>query len=443
MAKSNLMPDEGIYVALLDDLKARIRAAQLKAALAVNQELLLLYWQIGQEILSRQQKEGWGAGVISRLSRDLKQEFPEMKGFSARNLGYMKALADAWPNELILQEVLAKIPWYHNITLLEKLKDPEERLWYAQKVIEHGWSRSILVGQIENSLYQEQKGLVTNFERTLPKLQSDLAHQLIKDPYHLDFLVVEANIQHQDLKRYLVAHMREFLLELGVGFSFVKHNYPISIGGQDFCIDMLFYHLKLRCFIAIQLEMDEFKPEQSGRMNFYLSAIDDAERGEYDQPTIGIILCKTKDRTIAEYSLRNLQNPIAVAEHRLPKVLPSAERLQSELENAVQMIEGGSEILEVKAQPDEATTVEPTVASEKLTEVAVEIQRLLKLLEESNPMATDAERKTFVSLAVPAALRRQAADALRSGSEATVGQSLEASYVDVVIAVIESWQRAD
>ena len=343
MAKSNIVPNEGSYRELLEGLKQQIRTAQVKAALAVNRELLLLYWQIGREILSRQQAEGWGAGTISQLSKDLKQEFPEMKGFSARNLGYMKAFADAWPDESILQEVLAKIPWYHNITLLEKLKGSDERLWYAQKVIENGWSRSVLVGQIENGLYREQKGIVTNFEQTLPKPQSDLAHQLIKDPYHFDFLLVGENIQHQDLKRYLVAHMREFLLELGIGFSFVKHNYPISIGGQDFNVDMLFYHLKIRCFVAIQLEMDEFQPEQSGRMNFYLSAIDDAERGEFDQPSIGIILCKTKDRTIAEYSLRNLQNPIAVAEHRLPKALPSAERLQSELENAVQKIEGSDQ----------------------------------------------------------------------------------------------------
>ena len=336
-------PDDENYFALLDDLKIRIRTAQVKAALAVNQELLLLYWQIGQKILSQQQEQGWGARVIARLAKDLKQAFPDVKGFSARNLGYMKSLADAWPDEAILQEVLAKIPWYHNITLLEKLKNPDERLWYAQKAIENGWSRSILVGQIENKFYQQQQGVVTNFERTLPKPQSDLAHQLIKDPYHLDFLVVNENVQHQDLKRALVAHMREFLLELGVGFSFVGHHYHINVGGQDFYVDMLFYHLKLRCFVVIQLEMDDFRPEQSGQMNFYLSAIDDREREEYDQPTIGIILCKTKDKTIAEYSLRNLQNPIAVAEHRLPKVLPSAERLQSELENAVRLLEGTQE----------------------------------------------------------------------------------------------------
>ncbi|MDB9526998.1 PDDEXK nuclease domain-containing protein [Oscillatoria sp. CS-180] len=342
MSKPELIPDDD-YRELLEELKQQIRTAQVKAALAVNRELLLLYWQIGCDILVRQQAQGWGAKVIARLSKDLKQEFPEMKGFSARNLGYMKTLAEAWPEESILQEVLAKIPWYHNITLLEKLKNRDERLWYAQKVIENGWSRSVLVGQIENGLYQEKKGIVTNFEQTLPRPQSDLAHQLIKDPYHFDFLLVEENIQHQDLKRYVIAHMREFLLELGIGFSFVRRNYPISVGGQDFNVDMLFYHLKLRCFIVIQLEIDEFRPEQSGRMNFYLSAIDDAERGEYDQPTIGIILCKTKDRTIAEYSLRSLQNPIAVAEHRLPKTLPSKEQLESELENAVREIGGEPE----------------------------------------------------------------------------------------------------
>ncbi|MEM9009074.1 MAG: PDDEXK nuclease domain-containing protein [Cyanobacteria bacterium P01_F01_bin.86] len=333
-------PDDKNYMALLDDLKTRIRLAQVKAALAVNQELIQLYWHIGQEILTRQQEQGWGSKVIDRLSDDLKREFPDMKGFSARNLKYMRALADAYTDEQIVLQVVAQIPWGHNQILLNKLETQEQRLWYARETMANGWSRTILTAQIETDLHQRERGAVTNFERTLPPSQSELAHEVLKDPYNLDFLTIAKDAKVQDLKRALVEHMRDFLLELGVGFSFVRQNYPISIGGEDFHIDMLFYHLKLRCFIVIQLEMGSFRPEHSGRMNFYLSAIDDKEREEYDQSTIGIILCKTKDKTIAEYSLRNLQNPIAIAEHRLPKVLPSAARLQSELENAVRLIEG-------------------------------------------------------------------------------------------------------
>lgn len=339
MPKSNLMPDEGSYVAFLNDLKTRIRAAQVKAALAVNQELLLLYWQVGQEILARQQAEGWGTKVITRLSKDLKQEFPDIKGFSARNLGYMKSFAEAWPDAAILQEALAKIPWYHNITLLEKLKDPEQRLWYAQQAFEHGWSRNVLVAQIETNLYRREVGVVTNFEKTLPPPQSDLAHQILKDPYNLDFLTIAKDAQDQDLKRALVKHMRDFLLELGVGFSFVGHNYHLEVDGKDFYLDMLFYHFRLRCFVAIQLEMGEFIPEHSGKMNFYLMAVDEQERGELDQPTIGIILCKTKSRTVARYALGNLKNPIAVATHKLP----DTEQLQSELDTAVRLLKGESE----------------------------------------------------------------------------------------------------
>jgi len=338
MPKSNLMPDEGSYIAFLDDLKTRIRSAQVKAALAVNRELILLYWQIGQEILSRQQAEGWGSKVIQRLAQDLKREFPDIKGFSRTNLLYMRAFAEAWPDEQNVHQLGGQIPWRHNCVILDKVKDAQERQWYIQQTIEHGWSRSILTAQIESGLYQREGGAVTNFEYTLPPPQSELAHQIVKDPYNFDFLTIAKDAETKDLKRALVAHMRDFLLELGVGFSFVRQNYRIDIGGEEFQIDMLFYHLRLRCFIVIQLEMGSFRPEQSGVMNFYLSAMDDQERQPDDQPTIGIILCKTKDRTIAEYSLRNLNNPIAVAEHRFSQVLPSAEQLESELDTATRLL---------------------------------------------------------------------------------------------------------
>ena len=344
MSKSiSLFPSDDNYEALLNGLKQRIRSSQVKAAIAVNQELILLYWQIGREILARQKEEGWGKKVITRLAKDLKREFPDMKGFSARNLGYMKSFAEAWPDETILQQLAAKIPWFHNCTLLDKVKDPTERRWYVQETIDNGWSRNILTAQIDSGLYQREGSPVTNFERTLPPLQSDLAQQIVKDPYHLDFLTISKDVKEQELERALVKHMRDFLLELGVGFSFVGHHYQLNIGGEDFYLDLLFYHLELRCFIIIELEMGNFKAEYSGRMNLYISAIDEQKRKEHDQPTIGIVLCKTKNKTIAEYALRNLRNPIAVATHKLPETLqnelPSAEQLQTELESAIQLIQ--------------------------------------------------------------------------------------------------------
>ncbi|NEQ48467.1 MAG: DUF1016 domain-containing protein [Leptolyngbya sp. SIOISBB] len=342
MAKTNLLPEDG-YRELLEGLKQQIRTAQVKAALSVNRELILLYWHIGREILSRQQTEGWGSKVITRLAQDLKCEFPDAKGFSARNLKYMRALADAYSDEQIVLRVIAQIPWGHNQTLLNKLDSQEQRLWYATETIKNGWSRPILTAQIETDLYQHEHGAVTNFEHTLPPTQSELARGVLKDPYNFEFLTIAKDAETLDLKRALVDHLRDFLLELGFGFSFVGQNYHISVDDQDFYLDMLFYHFRLRCFVVVQLELGEFQPEHSGRMNFYLSAVDDQERGESDQPTIGIILCKSKGKTIVDYSLRHLQNPIAVTTHKLP----SAEQLQSELDNAIQMIKGTDNIGEV------------------------------------------------------------------------------------------------
>jgi predicted nuclease of restriction endonuclease-like (RecB) superfamily len=346
VAKSSLVPDEGSYTNFLEDLKTRIRAAQVKAALAVNRELLLLYWQVGREILARQQSEGWGTKVLDRLTRDLKREFPDMKGFSRSNLKYMRSFAEAWPDG-IGQAPLGQITWYHNIALLEKLKEPQERLWYARETIANGWSRNVLVAQIKTGLYQRGGEAVNNFARTLPAPQSDLAKQIVRDPYNFDFLTLSKEVEEHELKRALVKHMRDFLLELGVGFAFIGHNYPLTVGDQDFQIDLLFYHLELRCFVVIELEMGDFKPEYSGMMNFYIAAIDDQNRKEYDQPTIGIILCQTRQRAIAEYALSNLRNPIAVAEHRWPEgspdALPSPEQLESELENAVRQLESETE----------------------------------------------------------------------------------------------------
>lgn len=340
--QSSLFPESN-YAALLDGLKQRIRTAQVRAAIAVNQELILLYWHIGKEILARQSEEGWGSKVIERLAKDLKREFPDIKGFSRTNLLYMRAFANAWPNEEIVQRCAGQIPWRHNQVLLDKLSSPEERLWYAQQSLENGWSRDILVLQIESGLLQRQGGAITNFEYTLPSPQSDLAQQMIKDPYHLDFLPLGKKLQERELENALVAHIRDFLMELGVGFAFMGSQYYLNIGGEDFYLDLLFYHLELRCFVIIDLKMGDFKAEYSGKMNLYVSAVDDQLRKEHDNPTIGIILCKSKNKTIAEYALRNLSTPIAVSTHRLPEKLkdnlPTIEQLEMEVEAAVANLE--------------------------------------------------------------------------------------------------------
>ncbi len=335
------------YDDFLRDLKERIRSAQVRAALSVNRELVLLYWQLGQDILTRQRQQGWGAKVIDRLASDLQKEFPDMKGFSPRNLKYMRAFAEAYPNEPIVQEVLAQITWYHNIALIEKLKSPEERLWYAQKTVEHGWSRNVLVHQIETGLHRRLGAALTNFDRTLPKPQSDLAQQLLKDPYNFEFLSLGQEVQERDLERALVNHIRDFLLELGVGFAFVGSQYHLEIDGDDFYIDLLFYHLRLRCYVVIDLKMKEFQPEYSGKMNFYISAVDDLLRHPDDQPTIGIILCRGKKKTVAEYALRDLNKPIGISTYQLkdslPQTLqgnlPTLEQLEIELDTVASEIE--------------------------------------------------------------------------------------------------------
>lgn len=326
------------YDAFLEELKQRIRNAQVKAALAVNRELVLLYWQIGRDILFRQQQQGWGAKVINQLSQDLRRDFPEMKGFSPRNLKYMRAFAEAYPDEPIVQQAAAQIPWFHNCTLMDKVKDPQQRQWYIQQTIENGWSRNVLVHQIESNLYQRQGQAITTFERALPKPQSDLAQQLIKDPYCFDFLSLGQEAQERDLENALIDHMRDFLLELGVGFSFMGSQYPLEVDGQEYRLDLLFYHVRLRCFIVIDLKMGAFQPEHSGKMNFYVAVVDDLLRHQDDQPTIGLILCKSKSRTTAEYALQNINTPIGVSTHQLPEPLeqglPSVERLEQEL-NAI------------------------------------------------------------------------------------------------------------
>jgi len=284
------------YDDFLRDLKTRISNAQLLAVLAVNRELVLLYWQIGRDILNRQQQQGWGAKVINRLAADLHQAFPKMKGFSPRNLKYMRAFAEAYPDEQFVQQVVAQIPWGHNVRILDTVKDSVEREWYAQQTIEHGWSRNVLVDQIESKLYHRQGKAIANFDRTLPKLQSELAQQLLKDPYTFDFLDLEEDVLERELERALINHIRDFLIELGVGFAFVDNQYHLEVGGDEFYLNLLFYHLRLRCFVVIDLKIEEFKPEFSGKMNFYVEAVDNLLRHPDDSLALASFCARAKTR---------------------------------------------------------------------------------------------------------------------------------------------------
>jgi predicted nuclease of restriction endonuclease-like (RecB) superfamily len=317
------------YGPWLAELKARIHAAQQRAARSVNSELVLLYWQIGRGILERQNREGWGAKVIERLAQDLRNAFPAMKGFSPRNLKYTRAFAQAWPDPDFVQGVLAQLPWYHQLTLLDKLRTAEERRWYAAKAIEHNWSRSVLVMQIETRLLERSGQAITNFADRLPAPLSDLARESLKDPYRLDFLGLGEEAQERAIEDALVQHITRFLLELGAGFAYVGRQVPLEVGGEDFFIDLLFYHLKLRCYVVIELKATAFKPEHAGQLSFYLSAVDAELKGEHDAPTIGMVLCKSKNKLVAEYALRNINQPIGVAEYQLTESLPT--HLQSSL----------------------------------------------------------------------------------------------------------------
>ncbi|MGV9014095.1 MAG: PDDEXK nuclease domain-containing protein [Flavobacteriales bacterium] len=329
------------YASLLASLKERIRAAQLRAAIAVNHELVTLYWHIGKEILERQGKEGWGSKVVEHLAKDLHKEFPGMGGLSDRNLKYMRAMAEAYTDGSIVQQLVAQLPWGHNILLLTKLKKPEHRQWYAQATITNGWSRAVLQTQVSTHAHRRQGKAVTNFKRTLPAERSDLAQQTLKDPYTFEFLNLAADIRERDLEKALVDHIQKVLLELGSGFAFVGRQVPLKVGRKDYFLDLLFYHLKLRCYVVVELKMEPFEPEHAGKMNFYLTAVDEKLRHPDDKPSIGLLLCKDNDKLVVEYALRDVAKPIGVAEWktrlvaRLPKklqgALPSVKDIEKEL----------------------------------------------------------------------------------------------------------------
>jgi len=368
------------YIIWLKDIKSRIHQSQIKAAVKINTEMLNMYWDLGEMIIKKQSETKWGDGLIDQLSKDLNSEFPSMKGFSYRNLSYIRKwvlfytnidysfvpqlvaeLNQKYPQIvkqlqlidnnklikvsqvvrlntgekknklLIVPQLVALIPWGHNREIITKCRDIKEALFYVTETIKNNWSRAVLVHQIESGLYLRQGKAITNFELTLPKPQSDLAREIIKDPYNLDFITLAPEARERDLENALIENLTKFLLELGAGFAFLGKQYHLEISGKDFYIDLLFYHIKLRCFIVIDLKIDEFKPDYAGNINFYLSAIDDILKTDMDNPSVGIILCKSKDKIIVEYALRDIKKPIGVSEYRLTNILP--DNLKDSLPN--------------------------------------------------------------------------------------------------------------
>ncbi len=331
------------YKIFLKEIKERILSSQVKAALAVNRELLTLYWEIGSKILQKQELGNWGSKTVETLAKDLRSAFPDMKGFSLTNVKYMVQFAKAYPDFTISQQPVGQIPWGHNILLLQKLTSIEERFWYANKTVEHGWSRNVLWHWLDSSLYQREGKSITNFKNTLPPSESDLAHQALKDPYCFDFLTLRDKHDEHELESGLLDHIQKFLLELGAGFSFIGRQVLLTIGDQDFYIDLLFYHYKLRCFVVVELKATDFKPEFAGKMNFYLSAVDDLMKHPDDKPSIGLLLCKSKNKVVAEYALRDINKPIGISQYEtkiieslpdeLKSSLPSIEQIEEELED--------------------------------------------------------------------------------------------------------------
>jgi len=315
------------YPAFIKALKNEIRTTQVKASLAVNKQLIQLYWRIGQRILNQQKSQGWGAKVIEQIAVDLRKEFPDLKGFSKTNLTYMTAFARDYESleigEQPVHQLAVELPWGHNMLLMKKVKDLDERAWYMSQCKEYGWSRSVLEHQIESGLFERKGGAVTNFKATLPSPQSELAQETLKSPYVFDFLTLSKDYKERDVELQLIDHVQNFLLELGAGFAFVGRQKHLQVGETDFYIDLLFYHLKLRCYVVIELKNVAFLPEHAGKLNFYLSAVDDILRHPDDAPTIGILLCKEQDKVMAEYALRDINKPIGVSEYQLTKALPS------------------------------------------------------------------------------------------------------------------------
>ena len=315
------------YLATIQEIKAEIKKAQYQATVKVNNELLLLYYHIGQAI---NRHKVWGNKFIENLSRDLRLEYPDAKGYSVRNLKYMAKFAETYPDKEFVQQVVAQIPWGHNVVIMDKVPTEEERAWYLGECAKNGWSRNVLVHQIESNLYARQAtaGKISNFENRLPAPQSEMATQMMKDPYIFDFIPFKADMLERDIENAMVAEVTKLLLELGAGFAFLGNQYHLNVGGEDFYLDLLFYNLKLRCYVVIELKTGDFKPEYAGKLNFYLTAVDNILKTEQDAPTIGLLLCKSKNDLIAEYALQDINKPIGVSEYRITDEIPEKFRQQ-------------------------------------------------------------------------------------------------------------------
>ena len=333
-----MLMNSGEYLAIVEQVKREIKTAQYQASVHVNTELILLYHSIGTVI---NEHKVWGNKFIENLAADIRREFPASKGYSVRNLKYMAKFAQTYPDREFVQQVVAQIPWGHNLVLVDKVSEPEERRWYLATCQKNGWSRSVLIHQIESGLYQRQvlADKVSNFERRLPSPQSELAVQTMKDPYIFDFIPFQEDMVERDIEQALVRDVTKFLLELGTGFAFLGNQYHLNVGGDDFYIDLLFYNLNLRCYVVIELKAGEFKPEYAGQLNFYLSAVDGILKQEQDNPSIGLLLCKSKNDLVAEYSLKDMSKPIGVSAYQvtsnlpeeLGKQLPSIEDIQKRI----------------------------------------------------------------------------------------------------------------
>ncbi len=366
------LPLPADYGAWLASLKSRIQGARQRALLSANAEQIRLYHGIGRDILERQSREGWGAKVIDQLSADLRAAFPGMKGLSSRNLHYMRLFAELCPDGQFVQQTAAQLqtgdqqtaahliepapngrqsadqlPWFHIVTLLTKLADPAHREWYARQAIQHAWPRDTLTVQIKNQLHLRQGLAVTNFDQRLAPPQAGLAAEILKDPYHFDFLGLGDEAQERDIENALIRHITRFLLELGAGFAFVGRQFQLVVGGDEFFLDLLFYHTRLKCYVVVELKAQAFKPKHAGQLNFYLSAVDAQVKAPDDKPTIGLLLCKTQNRLVAEYALSGIDKPIGVAEYQLVRALPepldtslpSIEEIEAELSRDLQLDE--------------------------------------------------------------------------------------------------------
>ncbi len=357
----SLLKKDKDYFAFLAELKKRIRSAQIKAAVSVNCELMELYWELAEKIVEKQKNTQWGDGFLTQMSKDLQEEFPDMKGFSKRNLELMRQWYLFWQNGdtiakqavaqleerqqpvsqlMIAKQIATQIPWGHNLLIVSKIKSHEAALFYVQKTIENNWSRAVLTHQIEGNLFGREGKALTNFSVSLPAPQSDLARQTLKDPYLFDFLAIREKHDEKELEDALVNQVTKFLLELGAGFSFIGRQYKICVDDDEFYIDLLFYHVKLHCYVVVELKAASFKPEFAGKLNFYVSAVDGMLKTEHDNPTVGILICKSKKKTVVEYSLKDIQKPIGVSEYQITQFLPdtlrsaipSIEEIEAELD---------------------------------------------------------------------------------------------------------------